>query len=672
MMFNSLQGRHRSILIVPCLFLTIMASNLHVRQNVIFDRVSEVSASRAVWKLTILYDLSPYDDVLQQTLVYIKRINKVAKHTVEAHNNGRRSEFSVHFSVLQNELNFINKTRIQIHEKFMQYHKLNKINNNRSRQKRSLIPIIGSIYSALFGLTTEKDLADIRHAINNLSENQQVIKHVVEEGLTIMNKSHKEIKENRQRINVINKGITELYNRMNRMADQTFRQYMRLQYFVYYYFQTEALVNNAQELVIELVHYYEDLKSQLDILSLGKITPSVITPNDFKDILLDIKNKLPKGLQLTMDPVDNLWSFYQIITSSATIFNNMIIIVLDIPLINNMDKMEIYRVINLPLPNLKIMNTISKNLDFDWVASYMLETNIFAIDKARTKYALLTKNDLIGCFLNKGGFCSFVHPLYPTNINKFCVIALFMQDSHVIQNSCQTRVRVNSILPIAKLVRKGLWVIALKDKLTFTITCVGGNITNELTSMLFPPLDKLELRMGCTAYSPQIILPSFNVLESQETIEPKVNVDINRQNFSLWDPFDEEIDEDKVQWNLSSLKNIPDLNMDQLINKLKEVKHIHVNETEDWSTYYTSVIIILIVISGLAFGVYYWCKKTKKNITIPSIVMKDIVKASSDSMNKKNTLEDKTDMKISSSLNEMYTGNGNFEVYPRHRYEKYV
>ena len=140
----------------------------------------------------------------------------------------------MHFSVLQNELRFINKTRNDIFKKFIQYQSLNKNKqNNQIRRKKAVIPLVGDIYGFLFGLTTDKNLNDIRRAINDLSSNQNKIKHVVEESLTIMNKSISEVKANRARINVINKGISDLYERMNKMAKLSIKQYKRMNYFIY-------------------------------------------------------------------------------------------------------------------------------------------------------------------------------------------------------------------------------------------------------------------------------------------------------------------------------------------------------------------------------------------------------------------------------------------------------
>ena len=651
-------------MIIPCLLLTITASTLHVQEHIIFNKIQEISTSNAIWKLTLVSDLQPYDDIFEQTLLYIRKINKVTVHTIAAHNKGQPSEFSVHFSVVQNELKFINKTRNEIFKKFIQYQTLGRVKKyNTMRKTRAIIPIIGQIYGTLFGLSTEKDLSDIRRAINELSDNQQNIKHVIEDSLTLINKSYDEIRTNRERINLINKGISDIYTRMNRMANRTLRNYMRLNQFIYYYFQIEALVSNARQLTIELVQYYEDLKGQIDILSLGKITPGVITPDDFKHILLRINENLPKHLLLTMDPMTNLWSFYQIISSRTAIIDNKLVIILEIPLINRLEKLDIYRVTNLPLPISGVKNKKLRESNRNWVANYDLETNIFAIDKARTKYALLSENDILGCHMSKEGFCKFIHPFYPTNVNKYCVIALFLSEEKLIKERCNVKVKMKSILPMADLIRTGLWVITLRKKLTFTITCEGNKTSDYSIKIVQPPLDYINLQVGCVAYSSEIVLPSVDSFSSQEVITPNFNFNMKEQNFSIWNPINEHFRYDNVSWNLSALNDVEEINMEGLINKIKKVKPLHVDKQGSWSVWHT-VIITLMIGGIIIIAAYFSIKRIRKKVNSTTMIIKEMIKAASDpTINKTNTINAKTETSISlDKIND--SGSGHFNVYP--------
>ena len=97
--------------------MTVLASQITMRGNVIFNKIDDVAMTTAKWRVTLVTELRPYDDLLANTLNYITQIENISKHTVQAHYIGRESELDVYFSVLRTELKFINKTREEIFKK---------------------------------------------------------------------------------------------------------------------------------------------------------------------------------------------------------------------------------------------------------------------------------------------------------------------------------------------------------------------------------------------------------------------------------------------------------------------------------------------------------------------------------------------------------------------------
>ena len=60
--------------------------------------------------------------------------------------------------------------------------------------------------------------------------------------------------------------------------------------------------------------YMEHLQLQLNMLLLGHLSPSVITAQSLKRLLLEMKSKLPHHLTLPNDPDRELWKYYQSLT----------------------------------------------------------------------------------------------------------------------------------------------------------------------------------------------------------------------------------------------------------------------------------------------------------------------------------------------------------------------
>lgn len=53
---------------------------------------------------------------------------------------------------------------------------------------------------------------------------------------------------------------------------------------------------------------------QLNMLTLGHLSPSVISPKNLRSLLIGIASKLPPGILLPSDPTTELWNYYTIVS----------------------------------------------------------------------------------------------------------------------------------------------------------------------------------------------------------------------------------------------------------------------------------------------------------------------------------------------------------------------
>ena len=75
----------------------MIASQITMRKNVVFSQIDDVAMTTAKWRVTLVTELRPYDDLLANTLNYITQIENISKHTVQAHYIGKGSELDVNF-----------------------------------------------------------------------------------------------------------------------------------------------------------------------------------------------------------------------------------------------------------------------------------------------------------------------------------------------------------------------------------------------------------------------------------------------------------------------------------------------------------------------------------------------------------------------------------------------
>ena len=286
-----------------------------------------------------------------------ENVNRKVKETLEA---------------LQKEVAYLNETRNYIVNGLREY-------RLPHREKRSLIPIVGEAIGWAFGLVTDADLDNIRKNIKNLAANQRGIMHVVHESISILNISRIEIAENRQAVSELIISVTALDKKLETPADNVRKQIYETKNFMALYMKLSLITMEIKDMIQNALLYLKHLKTQLNCLSLGRLIPSTLSPTNLRSLLLEIKSHLPASLALIGDPKSDLWLFYQRLQISAMLYENKIVVIIQIPLLEINHQFDVYQVFNLPIavPNLENAQSM--------IAIYQLETEGFMINTAHTK-----------------------------------------------------------------------------------------------------------------------------------------------------------------------------------------------------------------------------------------------------------------------------------------------
>ena len=339
---------------------TYTAQSLIVRENVVFNKISERSSSRSTWTITLLLNLSPYRTLLENALKNITSIANANMAIIRKKIINIDPTFKMHFDDLNDRLSHLNKVRNEKIDIFDDY------NSMGNRKKRSLIPFVGDALSYLFGTVSGADLEGIRKAVNTLNTNQEKIQHVVNSSLSIINMSHNKIVENRDRINKLNEGLSEIYISLNKDTTEINAEINQLKTALSYYLQLNSLVDSAKQLMTETLSFLSNFQSQINVLSTGRISPNIILPSKLLEVLLEIKSKLPEDLKLPIRPSKRLWDFYKILTCSTIFENDKVMIMIRVPLITIGNKLNVYKRNKMPLSNVKTFNS-------NWVSNDKLK-----------------------------------------------------------------------------------------------------------------------------------------------------------------------------------------------------------------------------------------------------------------------------------------------------------
>ena len=123
--------------------------------------------------------------------------------------------------------------------------------------------------------------------------------------------------ENRDNINELTGSLFQLSRQLDKITQTLEGQIVKLEEFVQVYLQLDIIVAQVKQMINNGKIYMEHLSAQLDMLSLGHVSPSTITPKNLKQLLLEMQSKLPYHLTLPEDPVKDLWKYYQTLTCTT-------------------------------------------------------------------------------------------------------------------------------------------------------------------------------------------------------------------------------------------------------------------------------------------------------------------------------------------------------------------
>ena len=142
-----------------------------------------------------------------------------------------------------------------------------------------------------------------------------------------------EIAENRQAIMDLVESVFKIDEKFEKLVGEIQGQISENKYFLEMYLKLEIIINEIKEMIQNAMFYLEQLQTQLNFLSLGKLTPSCLSPANLLLLLTEIKRQLPSTLSLFSEPKTDLWLFYQRLQTSALLFEDKIVVIIKIPLL---------------------------------------------------------------------------------------------------------------------------------------------------------------------------------------------------------------------------------------------------------------------------------------------------------------------------------------------------
>ena len=280
------------------------------------------------------------------------------------------------------------------------------------------------------------------------------------------------------------------------------------------------------------------------------------------------------------------------------------IVIVPVPLLDSSETLDIFTVHSLPIP---YQSKDLKNNQPSMVATYELQATALAVNRRRTKYVLLSEDEARGCSKPLIPFCSIRSPIFPINLSKLCLIALFTKNSAKIKTNCQTIIRTDFSLPSAEHISNGQWVITTNQNLIFTILCPRGS--SEISEIhVKPPVGQLRLPVACGATNDYLtIMPRYSEESTYDLVEP-INTflaEFNSTQVFFWTPVHKAYIRHGSITIPDKLAGMKQFKMNKLVKELESLQQVSDSTSFPvWAIAFIAMgtVILLIVLYALYQG----------------------------------------------------------------------
>ena len=327
-----------------------------------------------------------------------------------------------------------------------------------------------------------------------------------------------------------------------------------------------VVINRLITGLIVLKNNVERIYRYLNVIASKEINPVMIPPPPLREMLAEVKEEMKQNprLELPYDPQKEIYKFYEVIKITPIVIEDVLSLILTIPLIDRSLQMNVYKVHNLPALQVKL----------GVAAEYIIEGDYLAIDQHGLYVALPDAREMQICLTSQGGLCVMNQALHPVETVEWCVYALFIQDEERIKRDCTMNFKTRKA-NIAQSIGGYLWAVSSLVGEKIQVRC----LTETHVEVIKPPLQIIHIGNGCEGYSPSIKIPAKSELTSQNDIAERTTyfLDFNEhyqksQDVGLWNFFEiDEFTEKKLKDMVEILPTLPPMNYENLNKRIGEL-----------------------------------------------------------------------------------------------------
>ena len=370
-----------------------------------------------------------------------------------------------------------------------------------------------------------------------------------------------------------------------------------------------TIVNRLITGLIVLRNNVERIYRYLNVIASQEVNPVMIPPPPLRQLLAEVQEEMKSNprLMLPYDPRTEIYKFYEVMKITPVVVEDVLSMLLTIPLIDKSLQMNLYKVHNLP----------ALHTELGVAAEYILEGEYLAVDQHGLYVALPDAREIQICLTSQGGLCVMNQALHPVETVEWCIYALYIQDEKRIKRDCSMNFKPRKT-NVAQSMGGYLWAVSSLIGEKMQVRC----LTETHVEVIKPPLQVIHIGNGCEGYSPSIKIPAKSELTSQNDIAERTTyfLDFNAQyvksqDMGPWNLFEiDEFTEKKLKAMVKILPALPPMNYDNLNRRIGELDDYPLEIPV--AVIAIALVVSTIILLGMLVIYAYILFRLRKNIKV--------------------------------------------------------
>ena len=159
-------------------------------------KVTDSVLGESKWMLTFVNDLKPLESFLWNLGSEGFGIERILKRIIDTYSDNNNPTYTPLLQAMGRQLDLVEESLKPV---ILGLSDL-KLLKSRNRSKRAVIPVVGKALHFLFETLTTADSKVVTSNLKILMTNQEQSMHIIREGLSILNITRAEVRENRKAI----------------------------------------------------------------------------------------------------------------------------------------------------------------------------------------------------------------------------------------------------------------------------------------------------------------------------------------------------------------------------------------------------------------------------------------------------------------------------------------